>query len=66
MSMAPGGPVVDEEPPQPKGCKVALSYSRPDVSATIELGESWRVEPADELFQDLEYLLGQGNAQLVY
>ena len=66
MSMESGTQVLEEEPPQLQGCKVAVSYSRPDLSATIELGDGWRVEPADELFQDLEYLLGQGNAQLVY
>ncbi|WP_082865146.1 DNA polymerase III subunit alpha, partial [Oleiphilus sp. HI0086] len=61
-----GAMVREEESLQPAGCKVALSYQRPDVSAVIEFGDSWRVEPADELFQELEYLLGEGKAQLVY
>jgi DNA polymerase-3 subunit alpha len=48
------------------GCKVALQYNRSDASVVIEFGENWRVTPADELIQELQYLLGDKNAGLVY
>ncbi len=54
------------EPPAPLGCKVVVKYQRPDVEVDIEFGESWRVEPTDELLRELEFLLGEKNAGLVY
>jgi len=54
------------EPYKNGSCKVALRYKRPEAETLIELGSEWRVKPADELMDDLKYLLGDKKVRLVY
>ena len=54
------------EPYKNGACKVALRYKRPEAETLIELGSEWRVKPADELMDDLKYLLGNEKVRLVY
>ncbi len=47
-------------------CPVAIDYRRKDVSATLLLGESWKVRPADLLLQRLSELAGTERVRLEY
>ena len=54
------------EPHRTGACKVALRYHRSDAESIIALGESWSVQPSDQLLEDLKYLLGEAQVRLVY
>lgn len=47
-------------------CPVSLWYSQPDNRARIALGESWRVQPSDELLQQLRDYCGGQSVNLTY
>lgn len=47
-------------------CAVTVELQRPDAQATLRLGESWRVEPADDLVQTLRDQLGKDSVSLHY
>ena len=47
-------------------CAVTIELQRPDAQATLRLGESWRVEPADDLVQTLRDQLGKDSVSLHY
>jgi DNA polymerase-3 subunit alpha len=48
------------------GCPVSISYSRDECTATVSLGESWRVLPEDDLIQSLRDHYGSEQVQLDY
>ena len=43
-----------------------IEYSSDNASTRIELGESWRVQPDDDLLLELKYLVGDQSVELVY
>ncbi|WP_426417355.1 DNA polymerase III subunit alpha [Aestuariirhabdus sp. LZHN29] len=45
---------------------VQVNYRRDDARATLLLGESWRVEPSDELVQELRDHYGKDQVMLSY
>lgn len=47
-------------------CKVILDYVRLDAKANIQLGDTWRVQPSDDLLQDLRSLFSEENIAVVY
>ncbi len=47
-------------------CPVTIDYRRNNVSATLVLGKSWSVRPADLLLQKLGDLVGNGKVWLEY
>ncbi len=49
-----------------EGSPVWIEYSSDDASTRIELGESWRVQPDDDLLLELKYLVGDQSVELVY
>eukprot|EP00003_Mantamonas_plastica_P001154 TRINITY_DN1083_c0_g2_i1.p1 TRINITY_DN1083_c0_g2~~TRINITY_DN1083_c0_g2_i1.p1 ORF type:complete len:1161 (+),score=184.94 TRINITY_DN1083_c0_g2_i1:1986-5468(+) len=49
-----------------EGSPVWIEYSSPDAKTRIELGESWRVQPDDNLLLELRYLVGDQCVELVY
>jgi len=49
-----------------KGCVVVVNYQRADASARIQLGETWRVQPVDELVLKLRYEYGNKSLTLGY
>lgn len=53
-------------PYQRGACKVTLHYQREEAASLIELGEAWHIRPQDEVLQELKYLLGEEQVQLVY
>jgi len=48
------------------GCPVNLDYESQSARTLIRLGESWRVQPDDELLLSLRHLLGEDRVTLVY
>ncbi|MCL6416369.1 DNA polymerase III subunit alpha [Aestuariirhabdus sp. Z084] len=48
------------------GTLVQLDYLRDDARATLRLGEEWRVEPSDELIQELKDRYGKEQVSLSY
>ena len=49
-----------------EGSPVWIEYSTNEASTRIELGESWRVQPDDNLLLELKYLVGDQAVELVY
>jgi len=52
--------------PSKKGCVVVVNYQRADASARIQLGETWRVQPVDELVLKLRHEYGSKSLTLGY
>ena len=50
----------------PGNCAVTVDLQRPDSAAELRLGETWRVEPADDLLQGLRDQLGKDSVSLHY
>ncbi|MCG8517026.1 MAG: DNA polymerase III subunit alpha [Pseudomonadales bacterium] len=48
------------------GSPVWVDYQSQDAATRIELGDSWRVEPNDELLWELKHLVGDRGVELVY
>ena len=48
------------------GCPVCLDYMNAGGIARIELGESWRVKPTDELLHRLRNLIGDDSVVMEY
>ncbi len=48
------------------GSPVWIDYNSGQASTRIELGESWRVQPDDDLLIELRYLVGDQAVELVY
>ncbi|HKI73830.1 MAG TPA: OB-fold nucleic acid binding domain-containing protein, partial [Pseudomonadales bacterium] len=49
-----------------EGCPVAISYLRSDAQVEVLLGENWRVQPAEDLIQNLRDHYGSDHVQLDY
>ncbi|SFR40862.1 DNA polymerase III, alpha subunit [Marinobacter daqiaonensis] len=49
-----------------EGSPVWIDYVSDNASTRIELGESWRVQPDDNLLHELKYLVGDSGVELVY
>lgn len=47
-------------------CPVFIHYTRSDARSVLQLGDAWRVLPADDLVQGLKYMLGVENVGLKY
>jgi DNA polymerase-3 subunit alpha len=47
-------------------CPLVVNYRRRDAGARLQLGESWRVEPSDELLGRLKERYGADRVQLTY
>jgi len=54
------------EPYREGACGISMHYRRDDAESIVELGESWSIQPSDELLQELKYLLGEDRVRLVY
>jgi DNA polymerase-3 subunit alpha len=54
------------EPHRPGPCPVVIDYARPDATARVTLGESWRVRPSDEMLARLKTVLGEEGVRLEY
>ena len=50
----------------PGGCAVTVDLQRPDAAVQLRLGDSWRVEPADDLVQGIRDHLGKDSVSLHY
>ena len=49
-----------------EGCPVSIAYIRNDAEAEVNLGDSWRVKPADDLIQSLRDRYGPETVKLDY
>jgi len=49
-----------------KGAVIRLHYRRPDVEATLRLGDDWRVNPGEDLLKRLRQQLGKESVQVLY
>ncbi|MDC0663885.1 DNA polymerase III subunit alpha [Marinobacter sp. SS21] len=49
-----------------EGSPIWIEYCGDQAQTRIELGESWRVQPNDELLLELKYLVGEKSVELVY
>ncbi|SDW52111.1 DNA polymerase III subunit alpha [Marinobacter mobilis] len=49
-----------------EGSPVWIEYRSDQAQTRIELGESWRIQPNDELLLELKYLVGDRAVELVY
>ncbi|RPN90387.1 DNA polymerase III subunit alpha [Pseudomonas aeruginosa] len=47
-------------------CPITLDYTSADAKALLQFGESWRVDPADDLIQALRDQFGRDNVFLNY
>jgi len=45
---------------------VVVNYAQPQAKAQFRLGESWRVNPTDELMLSLETLTGAGKVRILF
>ena len=50
----------------PGGCPVSLRYHQGQQSATLLLGERWRVAPSEELLEELRRELGRDRVRLQF
>lgn len=48
------------------GCRVVIAYSRDDACAEVLLGDEWRVQPHDDLMQQLQDHYGAERVDLDY
>ncbi|MEN9463958.1 MAG: hypothetical protein RL217_139 [Pseudomonadota bacterium] len=48
------------------GCPVVLGFSNEVARCKLRLGDSWRIDPTDELLQELRYLYGEKAVELVF
>ena len=49
-----------------QGASVRLHYRRPDVEATLRLGDAWRVNPSEERLKRLRQQLGNAAVEVLY
>jgi len=55
------------EPYRPGNCPVSIEYRRADgLGADLHLGNAWRIQPDDELVENLQTWLGVAAVRLVY
>jgi DNA polymerase-3 subunit alpha len=47
-------------------CPVWISYQKQGASAKLSLGDSWKVQPSDELINRLTGLTGEQQVQMIY
>ena len=45
---------------------VVLGFSNEVARASCVLGDNWRIDPTDELLQELRYLYGENAVELVF
>ena len=48
------------------GCPITLDYQRQGARGTLKLGSDWKVEPVDELLEQLREILGRSAVELQY
>lgn len=48
------------------GCPVWINYQSDEARTRIQLGETWRVQPNDDLLLNLRHLVGDQAVELVY
>lgn len=48
------------------GCPVVLGFSNEVARCKLRLGDNWRIDPTDELLQELRYLYGENAVELVF
>lgn len=48
------------------GLAVRIDYRRPGAKGVLQLGEAWRVTPADALIKQLRQCLGTGAVDIIY
>jgi len=51
---------------QGEGCKISIAYIRSDAQAEVTLGDAWRVQPDDDLIQNLRDRYGTDQVVLDY
>jgi len=54
------------QPFQQGSCEVVISYSQPQATAKLALGDQWRVHPTDELLNRLIDLKGEDKVKIIY
>jgi len=54
------------QPFQQGSCEIVISYTQPQATARLGLGEQWRVHPTDELLHRLTEMNGEDKVQVVY
>jgi len=54
------------QPFQQGSCEVVISYTQPQASARLALGEQWRVHPTDELLTRLVDFHGEDKVKVIY
>ena len=54
------------EPYKGGGCPVGISYTSQVAKANLQLGDEWRVHPADELVARLKSMLGSESVEVRY
>lgn len=47
-------------------CRIAIDYFRNDATATLNLGETWRINPSDHLLFELRAMLTEQSVEIVY
>ncbi|SIS78010.1 DNA polymerase III, alpha subunit [Thalassolituus maritimus] len=52
--------------PLENGCPVVLDYRNEVASCDIRLDDRWRINPTDELLQELRYEFGEASVELVF
>jgi len=52
--------------PSAQGCSVAMHYQTDSAQVKLRFGDRWRVNPSDQLLQQLKNLLGEDCVQLRY
>ena len=48
------------------GCPVVLDFYNSVARCDIQLGDSWRINPSDELLQELRYTYGDNAVELIF
>lgn len=47
-------------------CRITMDYLREDAEASLNLGESWRIHPSDNLLLALRSMLAESDVEMVY
>ena len=54
------------QPYRGEGCPIWVDYLSDEAKTRIQLGESWRVQPNDDLLLNLRHLIGDQSVEIVY
>jgi DNA polymerase-3 subunit alpha len=47
-------------------CRVAIHYLRPEAKANLNLGDTWRIRPTDNLITLLNEMFTEQDVEVVY